>query len=310
MAFPRAGRDYPRTVREFRRFFPSERSADEWLVKLRWPGGWTCSCGETRYWWRERGQLICVSCETSLAPTAETILGETNIPALDWLQLAWELTARPSGVSTETARGLLGLSYDSTWRLLHKLRRAMAAADARTLPLPGPVEVDEVFLGGAHPGVPGRGALGKQMLLVIVGRAPVRGKVLIRRIPKATARSILPIISASVRPGATVITDGMAAYTGLPRYGYRHTRYRVARLRVPAHFVLPAVHSVAAQFKRTWLSTWGGGVGLSQLDWYAAEFAFRFNRRHYKYRGRAFYDLVSTALSQPYRTGASITRGR
>ena len=253
---------------------------------------------------------MCASCEASLAPTAGTILGETNIAATDWLQLCWELTSRPSGVSTTTARSLLGLSFDSTWRLLHKLRRAMAAADAQLLPMRGPVEVDEVFLGGRHPGVPGRGALGKEMLLVIVGRAATRGKVLIRRIPSASGRVILPVIVDAVVPGATVVTDGMAAYGALPGLGYQHRRFPVARLGVPAHFVLPAVHSVAAQFKRTWLGTWGGGVGLSQLDWYAAEFAFRFNRRHYKYRGRAFYDLVEAALGQPYRTGASITRGR
>lgn len=81
-------------------------------------------------------------------------------------------------------------------------------------------------------------------------------------------------------------------------------------LGVPAHFVLPVVHSVAAQFKRTWLGAWGGGINLSQLDWYLAEFCFRYNRRHFKHRSRAFYDLVVAALGQPYRTGASITRGR
>jgi len=52
------GRHYPRTVREFRVFFPSDRRAAEWLVRLRWPDGFSCpDCAGGSFFWRARGVL-------------------------------------------------------------------------------------------------------------------------------------------------------------------------------------------------------------------------------------------------------------
>lgn len=236
-------------------------------------------------------------------------MANSNISTLQWLTLLWEMTTSASGISTTGAAGRIGLKYDSTWRLMHKARRAMASANAAAYPMPGPVEIDEAFLGGPRPGVVGRGALGKELLLIIAGRKAQYGRLHIAWVPDAKEETLMPIIQEHVRAGAHIVTDGHLSYRNLPHYGYRHTYHSISTKKVKAHKVLPVVHSVASQFKRNWLHTWHGAVGLSQLQWYLDEFCFRYNRRHYKYRGRIFYDAVMAALDEPYRTGASVSKG-
>jgi len=56
---------------------------------------------------------------------------------------------------------LLGLgSYQTGWTMLHRYRTAMIRPGREVLT--GRVEVDETFLGGAQPGVRGRGALARR----------------------------------------------------------------------------------------------------------------------------------------------------
>lgn len=209
------------------------------------------------------------------------------------------MTTTPLGVSARVVRDQFGKSFESAWYVLHRVRRAMGEANMASYPMPGPVEVDEVFLGGPQPGVVGRGALGKQLVLVVVGRKAKHGRVWMEPIEHADAVTINPILQRVVRPGATVITDGLTAYLKVKTLGYKHQRYPVSRLNVKAHEVLPAVHGIASQFKAQWLATWKGAISEEQLPWYIAEYCFKYNRRHYKHKGRIFYD--ATPLFCPVR---------
>jgi len=69
---------------------------------------------------------------------------------------------------------LLGLgSYQTAWTMLHRYRTAMIRPGREVLT--GRVEVDETFLGGEQPGVRGRGALGKTLVVVAVELREPRG---------------------------------------------------------------------------------------------------------------------------------------
>lgn len=58
----------------------------------------------------------------------------------------------------------------------------------------------------------------------------------------------------------------------------------------------PLAHRVATLLKRWWLATHQGAVSPDHLAWYLDEFAFRFNRRTFRSRGKLFYRLVEQAL--------------
>jgi hypothetical protein len=62
---------------------------------------------------------------------------------------------------------------------------------------------------------------------------------------------------------------------------------------------MPAVHRVAALVKRWLLGTHQGAVAPSHLDFYLAEWCFRFNRRRSSHRGLLFHNLVLQAALTP-----------
>jgi hypothetical protein len=62
---------------------------------------------------------------------------------------------------------------------------------------------------------------------------------------------------------------------------------------------MPAVHRVSALVKRWLLGTHQGAVGPEHLDWYLAEWCFRFNRRYSRHRGLLFHNLVGQAATTP-----------
>ena len=106
-----------------------------------------------------------------------------------------------------------------------------------------------------------------------------------------------------VEDGATVITDCLGAYKSLKNLGYTHIAYNIKASGVQAHELLPAVHRASALLKRWILGTHQGAVSKELLDYYLAEFAFRYNRRYSRHRGLLFYRLAEQAMAtepRPY----------
>jgi len=73
-----------------------------------------------------------------------------------------------------------------------------------------------------------------------------------RRIPDASAESLLPFIEEAIEPGSTVHTDGWLGYAGLEVVGYDHEVTFLKGKKKTASELMPRVHRVASLFKR-WL---------------------------------------------------------
>ena len=94
-----------------------------------------------------------------------------------------------------------------------------------------------------------------------------------------SATSIEAFVRANVSPGATLITDGHAAYPGLSG-DYRHDPRVVGNM--AANIVLPWSHRAFALLKRWALGTYHG-LRRKHVDAYLQEFVFRYNRRFYRH---------------------------
>ena len=71
----------------------------------------------------------------------------SKVPLVEWFWAGWALGQDKRGVSALHLSRLLGRRYETVWRLLHKVRAALAERpDA--FPLLGVVEVDETYTGG------------------------------------------------------------------------------------------------------------------------------------------------------------------
>jgi transposase-like protein len=207
------------------------------------------------------------------------------------------MTTQKNGASALGLQRVLGLrSYETAWTWLHKLRRAMVRP-GRDL-LSGRVEVDETYLGGLEEGL--RGWLIEEKALIIVAAQEEGkgiGRIRMRQIVDASAKTIEPFLLDSVAPGSVLHTDGWSGYHGVADQGYVHEVTIIKRSRKTSSELLPRVHRVISLLKRWLMGTHQGAVSHKHLDYYLDEFTFRFNRRRSKSRGMLFFRLVQQAIA-------------
>ena len=291
--------DYPRALLELERRFGTEQACREYLVALRWPGGFICPrCGARQAWPTNRGLWHCGQCHHQTSVMAGTIFQDTHLPLMVWFRAIWQVTSQKTGASALGVQRVLGLgSYKTAWTILHKLRRAMVRPGRERLS--GIIEVDETYVGGPDQGADGRGT--EKPLVVVATQLDGKriGRIRMCRVPDATGPSLLGFIADSIEPGSLIHTDGWESYKALPQKGYRHTVSKLRGKSGLAFQLLPHVHLVVSLLKRWLLGTLHGRVSPEHLDYYLDEFTFRFNRRTSASRGKLFYRLLQQAVQVP-----------
>jgi len=309
MANPVGGVEYPRDLVEFAAWFPDDEACLDYLAWLRWGDlEFVCpSCGSIAHGWRRAdGRAYdCGACGSRSSVTAGTLFDRTRTPLTVWFRVAWEMTARPNGVSARTLQRTLGLgSYQTAWMMAHRYRRAMVMP-GRTK-LSGMVEVDETIVGGRNlPGHPGR-ALHPNRIIVLtmvenLGRSGAGGtgkgigRARLVTLPNYQATTINAELVRNLEPDAKVLTDAYGSLTKALK-GFEHVAINTKRSGSKAHDLYPAVSRVQAQLKRWLHGTHQGAVSREHMDEYLWEFEFRFNRRHARKPGLLFYRLLEQAV--------------
>ena len=287
---------YPVNVIEFQDMFPTDKACFEYLCLVKWPEGFVCPyCSAHDAWKLQRNILRCKTCMKDVSVTAGTIFQDLRKPLRLMFQAMWYVVCQKQGVSALGLQSILGLgSYETAWSWLHKLRTAMVRPGRDRLS--GIVEVDEIWVGGAHKGKRGRGAEGKELVLVAVEKTKEGlGRVRFKQIPDASAKTLESTIDILVEPESTIRTDGWRGYAQLGKKGYTH-KVLVHPQQEPGEDPTPLVDRIASLLKRWLLGTHQGGQQFSHLHYYLDEFTFRFNRRNSRSRGLLFYRLVQQAL--------------
>ena len=135
--------------------FRDEARARKWLEDHLWPDGPVCGhCGtvdnataiETRPGWY---QCNATECRSQFTVTVGTLFERSHIPLTKWLMAAFLICASKKGMSALQLSRMLGVSYKSTWFMMHRMREAMR--DGQLGPIGGQnkvVEADETVVGG------------------------------------------------------------------------------------------------------------------------------------------------------------------
>jgi hypothetical protein len=285
--------DFPRSLPEFQRHFPNEVACVDYLAAVRWPDGFRCpACGGGRAWRLSAKPFTweCAICGKQTSVTAGTVMHGSKLDLTVWFWAAYLMATHSNGISALQLQMQLGIgSYKTAWLLCAKLRRAMVEPERN--PLAGLIEVDETTIphrtkddpvaGGA-----GRSSQGKMPVIAAVeigGDGP--GRVRLAPIADYSAESIGGFVATTVASGATIKTDGWAAYPGTAAVD--HDPHVVGKM--AAHLVLPWTHRVFANLKRWALGVYHG-LRRNHLQSYLDEFVFRFNRR--RTRHAAFRSLL------------------
>lgn len=303
---PAKGRpDFPKTLPEFVKLFPTDDACWRYLVSCRWPHGFVCpKCGDPRAYFVDARRIFeCVSGhQTSV--TAGTVLHRTKVPLTTWFWGAYLVTTHTPGQSALQFARQLDLRVATAYGILHKLRAGMVNPERGYLS--GIVEVDESYIGGRQAGPGGRGARGKAMVIAAVERRdPNRaGRLRLRHIPSATSEHLLRFIEDSCEPGTIVWTDSLNSYLALRETSYHHIQVK-GDDQVEIAEGLPHVHRVFSNLK-AWLIGTHHGVSPKHLQAYLNEFTFRFNRRRMPMA--AFQTVLGIGTSVPGPTYKALAR--
>ena len=288
-----------RSLSQFQQTFSDEAHCAAFLFERRWPDGFVCpGCGARRAAaLRSRAYTFeCLDCGRQTSITAGTAMHRSKLPLTTWFWAAHLMATHSNGMSALQLAAQLGVTYKTAWLLTQKLRRSMA--DPNREPLEGVVEVDQTEIpfraDDAFFDPDGSGKILIAGAVEVIDRdtnqaVPRRkhakyldtrsGRIRLAMIANNSAASIEAFVRANVKPGATLLTDGHAAYPGLSD-DYRHDPRVVGAM--AANIVLPRSHRAFALMQRWALGTYHG-LRRKHVDTYLNEFVFRYNRRFYRH---------------------------
>lgn len=277
------------TVREFFKQFPDDEACLDHLFTVRFGQGHTCpKCERSAKWYRIKAERAysCQWCGHHLHPTVGTPFEKSRTPLQLWFYAIYLFTTSRHGVPAKELERQLGVTYKCAHRMGHEIRKHMADVDGEE-PLSGVVEADEAFIGGKRPGVRGRGALGKT---IVIGMMERDGDVMTKVIPNTKRATIHAAITENVEAGSEIHTDEMASYRGLEGYTHFTVNHGAGEYsRGDVH-----VNGVESYWSRLKQSIGGTHIHVSKqhLEKYAKEFEYRFNSR--KNPSAMFPELIST----------------
>lgn len=141
------------TYFEFTKRFPTENDAIDYIVNTKYKNGFVCpKCGcihkgiyQQKY---NHRFLYCNNCKHEFSALTGTIFENTHLDLRMWLYAINLVIVSRKGVSALQLRRELGMnSYKGAWRMLHKIREAMAE-DNHQNTFEAIVEIDETYVGG------------------------------------------------------------------------------------------------------------------------------------------------------------------
>ena len=263
--------------------FDTETKAEAWFVAQRWPGGVTCPfCASANvatvasrkpqpYRCRER------ACRKSFSVKTGTLLHSSNLPLRKWAIAVFLYSTNLKGVSSMKLHRDLGISQKAAWYMAHRIRGTWSAGADR---FAGPVEVDEMYIGGKERNKherkkrhAGRGSVGNTAVAGAKDRAT--NQVSAAVVADTEADTLRGFVRERSAPGAAVYSDGHAAYRGLPHHAA--VQHSVGEyVRGQAH--TNGIESFWSMLKRGYTGTYHR-MSPKHLPRYIAEFEGRHNLR-------------------------------
>jgi transposase-like protein len=261
--------------------FHDENKARQWLESHLWPDGPVCGhCGsvndataiETR-----PGLYQCnaAECRSQFTVTVGTLFERSHIPLTKWLMAAFLVCSSKKGMSSLQMSRMLGVSYKSTWFMMHRIREAMRGGAA---PIGGQNKVVEAYVGGKAKNRAYAPEPKKHIVMSLVERG---GEVRSFHVADATAKTLSETARRVANRKSYLMTDENAAYTKLGKEYSGHGTVNHSAdeyVRLGGFIHVNTAENYFSIFKRGVYGTYHH-VSEQHLDRYLAEFDFRYNNR-------------------------------
>lgn len=307
----------PRTLAQFVERFSDDARCAEVLRRWKYGGAFRCRrCGHDAAWFIEsRKTDECRGCGRQTSLTAGTVMHNSPKPLRLWFLAMYLFVSTKQGISAESLRQQIGVTYPTAWLWLHKLRSAVGRRT--TSQLAGLVEYDDTWEGGVREGRAsnGRPFVGDKKALIggaveLLSAKKGFGRIRLASLRDGSISTFRDFFSEHIAPGSTLLTDAWRSYVAAARDAkLDHVPTNVTKSDRKAHDILPGVHRVFSLVHRVLLTTYQGAVSMKHLPSYLAEFEFRFNRRHSSSRGLLFQRVLACATVGAPPTYDDLTAG-
>ncbi len=153
------------TFTEIRKRVETESDAYRLLEQLRWGDGVVCPhCGNTKAYFlnpangnsrvtrtgktmSQRRVWKCASCRKQFSVLTGTIFHGTKVSVAVWLFVMVDMCSDKNGISALEVHRKYGVTLETAWHMLHRLREAMKR-DPLAGVLSGTIVADETYVGG------------------------------------------------------------------------------------------------------------------------------------------------------------------
>jgi len=202
--------------------FTDETTAREALEAVVWPNGPACPhCGnadqdkiakvEGKKHSHRPGLYYCNECKGQFTATVGTVFERSKIPLTKWWLAMHLIGSSKKGISSHQLHRMLGISYKSTWFMMHRIREAMGVVT------PGPIggassviEADETYVGGKAKNRAYKPEPKKHIVMSLVERG---GEVRSIHVKNATAKTLRETAVKIASRKSYLMTDENPAYT-------------------------------------------------------------------------------------------------
>jgi transposase-like protein len=273
--------------------FTDETAAREALEAIVWPAGRVCPhCGNADQDKLAKlatksvrpGLYYCNECKKQFTATVGTIFERSKVPLTKWWLAMHLIGSSKKGISSHQLHRMLGVSYKSTWFMMHRIREAMRVGGLAPMGGAGQtIEVDETFIGKregfeAKPGW----VRHKNTVLTLVERG---GSVRSFHIDEATKENIVPIVNENLDHESHLMTDEARRYEAIGKDFASHSvvdhhrgEYGYTDRATGAKVNTNTVEGYYSIFKRGMKGVYQH-CGEKHLHRYLAEFDFRYSNR-------------------------------
>lgn len=269
--------------------FQDDDLARAWLEARVWANGRVCPhCGALEVRTRKLegkahrpGLYQCNECREQFTATVGTVMERSKLPLSKWLMATYLLSASKKGMSAHQLSRMLGISYKSTWFMMHRIREAMREPSFLAGPLGGAnkvVEVDEAYVGGKAKNRAYKEPPKKEAVVALVER---NGQVRGFHVANVDAKTLRPVLVTQIERASYLMTDESTVYPKVAREFAGHGTVNHSIDKYVRHGSFMHTNTVENYFsilKRGIVGVYHH-VSAAHLKRYVGEFDFRYTTR-------------------------------